>query len=78
MNALNWETLGVIVALLALGLPVLWKLSRATAHLDDLKDRFGECKREDRADHEDFRRSIKQQGITLADHEQRITTLEAD
>ena len=75
---MNWEVLGVIVTLLVLGVPVLRQLSACVANLADLKERWIECRREDRADHEDFRRSIQQHGITLADHEERITSLETE
>lgn len=76
MNGLNWETLGVIAALIGLGVPVLLRVGKATAHLAELKERFGECKQEDRKEHEDFRKCLQAQGVQLAEHEQRITTLE--
>jgi hypothetical protein len=75
---MNWETLGVIVTLLGLGIPALVKLSACVASLAALKERWQECRAEDRQEHEGFRGRLTTHDALLADHEVRITTLESE
>lgn len=78
MQSINWETIGVILTLLGLGGSALWKLSSLTTLLAALKEQMGRRHDEDRADHADFRRTLRQQGVQLADHEHRIVMLETE
>jgi hypothetical protein len=73
---MQWDILGIMlsilglwVSILAMGMPMLSRLSACVASLADLKERWHECRELDQAAHEVFREE-------LDDHEERIVDLE--
>jgi len=80
---MHWEPVSVIICLLtlwisimALGLPILSKLSACVSQLADLRVQWTHCREADHAAHEVFAEQIEEHAEQLEEHAERIGVLE--